>query len=258
MPLALVTNDDGISSFFMRALVEALQEAGMEVVVAAPKREQSWIGRAMSRRTPVIIDECADLPCKAWCIDGTPSDCVNICLDHLLPNAPDIVVSGINIGFNTTVPLILCSGTVGGAVEGAVWGLRAVAVSQALPSEHFETIRRDNSKVPAALETHIRLSARHAAAFSSNLLGEEPRRLTVHNLNYPMPMSEKAELKRTVPADAVLGGLFGPDQTDRSVYNFRYQFGQILQSQHLTDRACLANGDVSHSILDFGRIGVVE
>lgn len=256
MPLALVTNDDGITSFFLRALVEALQER-FDVVVAAPKREQSWIGRAMSRHSDVTVERCPDLPCDGWCIDGTPSDCVNVALDHLLSSPPDIVVSGINIGFNTTIPLILCSGTVAGAIEGAVWGHRAVAVSQVVPSEHFDLVRSNNAKVPEPIAQQVRLSARHASEFCENLLDAPAQRLVVHNLNYPMPMKLDAPLVQTVPSDAVLGGLFGKTQSEDGTYRFQYRFGQMLQSEHTTDRAALAQGSISHSILDFSKIGVL-
>ena len=278
MPLALVTNDDGITSYYLRALVLALQ-AHFDVVVAAPKREQSWIGRAMSRHTPVQIDGHCGLPCPGWCIHGTPSDCVNIAMDHLLPQRPDIVVSGINIGFNTTVPLILCSGTVAGAIEGSVWGVHGVAVSQLVPKGYMEVIRGDHSRVPPELEPHIHAAARHAAAFALDLLPSQPERLRVHNLNYPNPLRPDAIVERTVPGDAVLGGLFGPihdaeppaeaaSQFDQIVseqspasqsrtFSFRYQYGQVLPNPHRTDRAAIAAGNISHSVLDFGRIGVL-
>ena len=124
-PLALVTNDDGIDSAFLHRLVEALAK-DFEVAVAAPAFEQSWIGRAISRRTEVeVIPSPSHFPSgvQAWAVSGTPTDCVNIALGNLLDRQPDIVVSGINIGFNTTETLILCSGTIAGAMEGAQWGL---------------------------------------------------------------------------------------------------------------------------------------
>ena len=73
-PTALVTNDDGIDSYFLQVLVGRLQEK-FDVIVAAPAKEQSWTGRSMTRRDPVSIKEFPGL--TAWIIDGTPTDCVN-------------------------------------------------------------------------------------------------------------------------------------------------------------------------------------
>ena len=118
-PTALVTNDDGIDSYFLQVLVRRLQEK-FDVIVAAPAKEQSWTGRSMTRRDPVSVKEFKGLDVPAWIIDGTPTDCVNIALESLVNNCrPDIVVSGINLGMNVTLPMILASGTVAGALEAA-------------------------------------------------------------------------------------------------------------------------------------------
>jgi len=105
----LVTNDDGIDTLFLRALVQALQAAGHETFVVAPVTEQSWTGASKTRHRPVksgAVDR--GFGCPTWMVDGTPSDCVNIALAHLLPaalGAPKVegVVSGINVGFNCKV-----------------------------------------------------------------------------------------------------------------------------------------------------------
>ena len=128
-PTALVTNDDGIDSYFLQVLVRRMQE-NFEVCVAAPSKEQSWIGRGMTRRDPVTVESFNDLGVPAWKIGGTPTDCVNIALGCLLEQKPDIVVSGINLGMNVTLPMILASGTVAGALEGSFWGIPSIAFSQ--------------------------------------------------------------------------------------------------------------------------------
>ncbi len=82
----LVTNDDGIDSVFLHELIRALRAGGHELFVVAPRHEQSWVGAAKSRNKPVR-SAAADhgLGCPTWMVDGTPSDCVNIGLAHLLP-----------------------------------------------------------------------------------------------------------------------------------------------------------------------------
>src|SRR3954470_19453044 len=108
----LITNDDGIDSVFLHELVAALVSAGHELFVVAPKTEQSWIGAAKSRHRAVASERVdRGLGCPTWIVDGTPSDCVNIGLAHLLPGAnfatPEAVVSGINIGLNASLAFIL-------------------------------------------------------------------------------------------------------------------------------------------------------
>ena len=118
-PLALVTNDDGIDSPFLHGLVNALTE-DFEVLVAAPAREQSWSSRSFTRRGDIAVKERTDLPWPAWSIDGTPSDCVNLACGNLVSRRPAVVVSGLNVGFNVSLPLILASGTVAAALEGSM------------------------------------------------------------------------------------------------------------------------------------------
>jgi 5'-nucleotidase len=103
-PHLLVTNDDGIESAFLHRLVAALLPK-FKVSVAAPAFEQSWIGRAISRHQEIeVLCGASHFPAEvtAWAINGTPTDCVNIALGHLLERPADAVVSGINIGYNTT------------------------------------------------------------------------------------------------------------------------------------------------------------
>ena len=254
MALALLSNDDGIGSFYLRTLAEALMEH-FEVVVAAPKREQSWIGRAMSRRTPVTVEKCDALPCPAWEIDGTPTDCVNIAMDHLLGRKPDIVVSGINIGYNASIPFILCSGTLGAAIEGSMWGCRALAVSQSIPHEHFHRIHSNNSSVPDDVLPKLRRVATHAASFASKILADDEKPHVVHNLNYPVDISPETPVRETIPAALNPMGLFemGAD----GICRFRYQSGEVLPSALPCDRDCIEDGEISHTLLDFNRIGVL-
>src|SRR5579885_3241596 len=185
----LLTNDDGIDSVFFHELVHALRTAGHALFVAAPQREQSWIGAAKSRHRPVssrAVDR--GFGCPTWVIDGTPSDCVNIALAHLLPEKPDAVVSGINIGLNASISFILASGTIAGAWEGAVHGLPAIAFSQDLTFAAFDKLKHEGGQPDAELLTSLRASAVHAARLSAELLPKTPTRsFIVHNVNFPYP-----------------------------------------------------------------------
>jgi 5'-nucleotidase len=127
----LVSNDDGIYANGLRTLVDRLSRK-YQVYVAAPDRERSATGHALTLHKPLRIDEIdIGLPVeKAFSVTGTPSDCVKIALNALLSpeEKPDIVVSGINHGPNLGVD-VLYSGTVSAALEGAIHGLPSVAVS---------------------------------------------------------------------------------------------------------------------------------
>jgi 5'-nucleotidase len=123
----LVTNDDGIETEGIRVLSSALTELG-DVTVVAPRNEQSAVGRSITFRSPLRVEK-KDYPLPdSYAVTGTPSDCVFIALHHLLDEPPDLLVSGINTGPNMGDD-ILYSGTVAGALEGALNGVRSVAVS---------------------------------------------------------------------------------------------------------------------------------
>jgi 5'-nucleotidase len=121
----LVTNDDGIHSAGIHALADALRPLG-EVVIVAPLTEASAIGHALTLRRPLRIEE---LGGGKYAVDGTPTDCVNLALKVILQGVvPDLVASGINKGYNLGDD-VTYSGTVAGALEAALLGIPAIAVS---------------------------------------------------------------------------------------------------------------------------------
>jgi 5'-nucleotidase len=131
----LVTNDDGIWAPGIAALAGALRGQG-EVVVFAPDRERSAIGHAITMHNPLRVEEVA-FPVEgvtAYMVNGTPSDCVKLGAEAILPRLPDLVVSGINLGPNLGTDVIY-SGTVSGALEGVILGIPAIAVSLATFAE---------------------------------------------------------------------------------------------------------------------------
>jgi 5'-nucleotidase len=131
----LLTNDDGIAAPGIRALWQRLSDLG-EVIVAAPAREQSATSHSITVFHPIWVDEhhFDDPRVSGWRIGGTPADSVKIALDELVRDKPDIVVSGINHGPNLGTD-VLYSGTVSAAVEGAMHGIPAIAISLATDDE---------------------------------------------------------------------------------------------------------------------------
>ena len=125
MPTILVTNDDGIHAPGLAALAEAVRPLG-DVLVVAPHQESSAIGHALTLRRPLRLDQHGP---NRYAVDGTPTDCVNIAVAVLLDGRlPDLVVSGINTGWNLGDD-VTYSGTVSGALEAALLGAPAIAVS---------------------------------------------------------------------------------------------------------------------------------
>src|SRR5919205_984069 len=120
----LVTNDDGVHSEGIKALASALHHLG-NVTIVAPMQEASAIGHALTLRRPLRIETIAP---KIFGIDGTPTDCVNLAIAHIIRQKPDLIVSGINKGWNLGDD-VTYSGTVSGALEGALLGIPAIAVS---------------------------------------------------------------------------------------------------------------------------------
>ncbi len=125
----LLTNDDGIDATGIQVLWQELLKIA-EVVVVAPDVERSAASQAITVHSPIRVDKYCNEDSRlcGWRIGGTPADCVKIALETLIGEKPDFVVSGINHGPNLGTD-VLYSGTVSAAIEGALHGIPAVAVS---------------------------------------------------------------------------------------------------------------------------------
>lgn len=128
-PLILVTNDDGINAPGIRALISIMNTLG-DVVVVAPDSPQSGMGHAVTLNSTlyveqVFIDEGLQ---KEYSCTGTPVDCVKIAIREILDRKPDLCVSGINHGSNSSINVIY-SGTMSAAVEAGIEGIPAIGFS---------------------------------------------------------------------------------------------------------------------------------
>lgn len=124
MTRILITNDDGYRSEGIRALARAFDPLGA-VTIVAPTEEASAIGHALTLRHPLRLEA---IEPSVFAVDGTPTDCVNVAITQVLKGLPDLVVSGINKGYNLGDD-VTYSGTVSGALEAALLGVPAIAVS---------------------------------------------------------------------------------------------------------------------------------
>ena len=175
MPRILVTNDDGYFSPGIEALASALRALG-DVTVVAPQTEASAVGHSLTLRRPLRILKISE---GVYAVDGTPTDCVNIAIDEVMTDPPDIVVSGINTGLNVGDD-VTYSGTVAGAFEAALLGYSAIAVSLERPGSDFG---------PAA---------QLATKFAEQVLAQGLPYRTFLNIN--VPLGEIKGIKTTVQA----------------------------------------------------------
>jgi 5'-nucleotidase len=125
----LLTNDDGIYAPGLRAMRAELRKLG-DVTVVAPATEQSAVGHSITLLTPLLVQEVMDEQNQpmGWAVEGRPADCVKLALMELLPEPPDVVISGLNAGSNAGIN-VLYSGTVAAAIEGAFFQRTSIAVS---------------------------------------------------------------------------------------------------------------------------------
>jgi 5'-nucleotidase len=128
-PLILVTNDDSIVAPGIRALIEVMKEIG-EVIVVAPDSPQSAMGHAITINNTITLDKLnldKEIEHEYSC-SGTPVDCVKIAVHEILKRKPDLCVSGINHGSNSSINVIY-SGTMSAAVEAGIEGISAIGFS---------------------------------------------------------------------------------------------------------------------------------
>ncbi|MEB3779178.1 MAG: 5'/3'-nucleotidase SurE [Desulfurococcales archaeon] len=159
MPSVLVTNDDGIEAPGLKALVKSLSKEGFRVYVVAPRHPSSGTGKSVRFDHAKYFEVNYSGAHRAWWVDSTPATCVYVALNSLLPEPPDVVVSGINRGPNMGFEDFLTSGTIGAAIESSLHGVFSLAVSLATDSGFSEDEYRIAARVSALLVKAVLISA---------------------------------------------------------------------------------------------------
>ncbi len=230
-PTILVTNDDGISAPGIRALIEVMSEIG-QVVIVAPDSPQSAMGHAITINNTLQINKISsdtDAIIEYSC-SGTPVDCVKIAVNEILKHKPDLCVSGINHGSNSSINVIY-SGTMSAAVEAGIEGIPAIGFSllDYNWNANFEEIKRFVKKI--ALEV------------LKNKLPEG----VVLNVNFPkLTEKEIKGIKICRQAKAIWEEKFDKRQTPmgKDYYWLSGEFVNLDKGED-TDEWALANGYIS-------------
>lgn len=223
MPRILVTNDDGIHSAGIIALAKALGSVG-DVAVVAPAHEMSAASHSLTLTRPLRIEEIDD---HHFSVDGTPTDCVTLAMNHLLKDElPALVVSGINKGGNLGED-VAYSGTVAGALEASIYGLPGIAVSLVQ--------RTDFDFGPAA---------EFAAELARRVLGDGLPRGTLLNVNVPPGPIRGVRITRQGTKNIRPNIIEGTDPRQRKYYWIGEE--SLEWSEEVgTDYAALGHGLVS-------------
>jgi 5'-nucleotidase len=222
-PNILLTNDDGYGAEGLRALQDALEDFAT-VWVVAPFAEQSGAAQSLTLRRPIVVHPKSE---RHWAVEGTPADAVIVALHKLLPERPDLVISGINHGANMGEN-VYYSGTVGAAREAALHHIPAVAMSLCArkSAQNFAN------------------SARIAHSVAELILKEGLPDQVLLNVNVPEPCSGVVRLTRQSKKITRNQLSEGKDPKGRSYYwIFEQKIDKDIEPD--TDYAAVFAGDVS-------------
>ncbi len=235
----LLSNDDGVQAPGLRALADAFCAAGWRVTVAAPDQERSAASHSITIKRPLVVSPARwegvpeGAPLAVWKADGTPADCVKVALHEICEGKPDLVVSGINNGWNAGTD-VHYSGTVGAAMEGAFEGYPAIAVSVKRP---------DAAKLVGAAALAVRMAGR--------LLAHPLPTPSVLNINLP-----------DCPPDEIRGVVEAPMTCIR--YTDAYDRMEHTRGRHaywlkgdIIEEGCLPDGDLDRLVRGYATVTAV-
>ncbi len=231
----LLTNDDGIYAVGLRALYSAFVEAGHTVYAVAPLTEQSAVSNALTVFNALRTKEIVDAEFTGLGVHGTPADCVKLALGALLPQKPDLVISGINSGPNVG-PDIRYSGTIAAACEAAHAGLKAMAFS-------FDNYR----------PVDLLAQARHAEGLAMSLPWDHIPQRCVVNVNYPDRAVSTILGVRACPQTTALWDDAYDERLDPRGNKYWWLHGQLRTEdvEENSDRDLLSKGYVTVTPLRF-------
>src|ERR1700758_2039217 len=222
-PRILLTNDDGYDAAGLKALAVVMEDFAT-VSIVAPNGEKSGAAQSLTLRQPIVVHPKSE---RHWAVDGTPADAVIVALHGLLPEKPDLVISGINHGANMGEN-VYYSGTVGAAREAALHHIPAVAMSLAARKT----------------EQNFANAARIARSAAEIILKEGLPDQILLNINVPEPWSGEVRFTRQSKKITRNQLSEGKDPKGRSYYwIFEQKIDKDIEPD--TDYAAVFAGDVS-------------
>ncbi|MEI5680555.1 MULTISPECIES: 5'/3'-nucleotidase SurE [unclassified Mesorhizobium] len=207
----LLTNDDGIHAEGLAALERIARTLSDDVWVVAPETDQSGFAHSLSISEPLRLRQISD---KHFAVRGTPTDCVIMGVRKIMPEAPDLILSGVNSGANLADD-VTYSGTVAGAMEGTLLGIRSIALSQAYNVQDgarlvpWETVE---ALAPALLQRLLKIDLPAG---------------TFLNVNFPNCPPEEVEATRVTTQGKLVHSLWIDERADgRGFPYFWLRFGR--------------------------------
>ena len=186
---ALISNDDGVTASGILSAKKAVEDL-CETIVVAPERQQSGIGHALTLYEPLRVNKrVLKDGTIAYGVTGTPTDAVTVGLFQILDEKPDLMISGINTGFNIGQAELTTSGTVGAAIEAATFGIPTIAISQEVTNDH---VKFETGEVDVNFEFAEKMLNKLAKIVLKNGL---PEGIDLLNVNIPEnPVDDKFEV----------------------------------------------------------------
>ncbi|MET1415559.1 5'/3'-nucleotidase SurE [Roseibium sp. HPY-6] len=231
----LITNDDGIHSPGLDSLERIARTLSDDVWVVAPETDQSGVAHSLTLSDPLRLRALDD---RHFAVKGTPTDCVIMGVHKIMKERPDLVLSGINRGQNLAED-VTYSGTVAGAMEGAILGIRSIAVSQAYDWD-------------VKSEPNFSIAETHAPELFSKLTEFQLPPYSLLNVNFPACAPDQVKgVKVTVQGHHEQSGLSIDERVDGRGYpyywlKFRERGKSVLDN---SDLQAIADGYVSVSPL---------
>ncbi len=228
----LLTNDDGIHAEGLECLERIARRLSDDVWVVAPETDQSGFAHSLSLSQPLRMRRIDD---RHYAVRGTPTDCVIMGVKKLMPEPPDLILSGVNSGSNVADD-VTYSGTVAGAMEGTLLGIRSIALSQSYRLQ--EGIGRD---LPWETTEH------HAPALLEKLLATSLPQGVFLNVNFPNCAPEEVEGVSVTAQGKLAYGMWVEERADgRGFPYFWLRFGrETVEPRSGTDLHALREKHIS-------------
>ena len=251
----LLTNDDSHDSPLFQFAIEYFSKKG-DLTVVVPAEEQSWKGKAMTRfgqpemTTEIIAGK------EVLAFNGTPADCANVGIHEIMKGDVDLVVSGINLGYNIGLAYLWGSGTVGACIEANIAGKPAIALSQALSQEVYDQWCNHRELKPETAEKMFSQLTLALDEVCNKLLVDQDFLASTKtwNINFPGELAEDWQVKNTYVGHSFYKSVFTPANDEASAYKHRVE-AFTADSSPDSDNFVIENGHVSATLLDIKDFG---